>query len=355
MRARSAGGGEPRSDLSALDLVPEGVVVLDRAGVVRHVNARAGSLLGLTGAAVGRKLSEALVLVDSSGVDVTPCFLPTHPQGPAAGLADRLPERLVQLVGHARERPLSVAGRLLDDGGVVLTFRHAGRRERLDAARSDLVATVSHEIRSPLTSVKGFTRTLLKKWDRFSDEQKRQMLETVNSDADRVTRLLNELLDVSRIDAGRVEVHRQLVDVEALIERVVERARHLHERRTVTLDVERGIPRLLLDPDKVDRVVTNLVDNALRYSTDGPVTVSASIRHGELEIAVVDRGVGIAADQLPHVFGKFSRGRNARRSGTGLGLYITRGLVVAHGGRVEVESALGEGSAFRVLLPLPDR
>ncbi|MGH3441530.1 MAG: ATP-binding protein [Nitriliruptorales bacterium] len=345
---------ETVSELRALDLVPEGVVLLDGTGTVRHVNARARSLLGIGDAAFGRALPDVLVLVDTSGGDVAISLLADQPEGPVRGIAERIPERIVRVVGAHGERTLSVAGQLLEDGWIALTFRHAGRRERVDAARSDLVATVSHEIRSPLTSVKGFTRTLLQKWERFSDEQKRQMLETVNADADRVTRLLNELLDVSRIDAGRVELHRQLVDVEGLLDRVVERAQHLDEGRTVKLEVEQGMPRLLLDPDKMDRVVTNLVDNALRYSTEGPVTVSTRVRDSRLEISVSDHGVGIAADQLAHIFGKFSRGRDTRRSGTGLGLYITRGLVLAHRGEVEVESTPGEGSTFRVLLPLPE-
>ncbi len=219
---------------------------------------------------------------------------------------------------------------------------------------SDLVATVSHEIRSPLTSVKGFTRTMLSKWDRFSDEQKRTMLETVNEDADRVTRLLTELLDVSRIDAGRVQLHRSSIDVGALVERVVDRARHRPEglQRTITSTLDDAVPRIHADPDKVEQMVTNLVDNALKYAPDGAVTVRL-VRDGrDVELTVSDEGAGIPAEQRRFIFEKFGRGRGQRRAGTGLGLYITRGLARAHGGQVWCDSDDGEGATFHVRLPI---
>ncbi|MDX1622349.1 MAG: HAMP domain-containing sensor histidine kinase [Nitriliruptorales bacterium] len=235
----------------------------------------------------------------------------------------------------------------------VLTFRNAGRRERIDRARSDLVATVSHEIRSPLTSVKGFTRTMLTKWERFSDEQKRTMLETINLDADRVTRLLKELLDVSRIDAGRVELHREMIDVGPLAKNVVEKAQHRPDGtgRSITVSVATDLPAVYADPDKIEQVLTNLVENALKYAPDSPVEVGAEEDGDDVHLWVSDRGPGISPDQLRRVFEKFGRGRENRRSGTGLGLYITRGLVTAHGGRIWADSTEGEGSTFHVVLP----
>lgn len=166
---------------AVLDTLPEAVVIV-RDGRVVLVNDRAGTLLGLGPAAVGAKAEVVLALRDVTGA---PCPLWTW--RPTVG--DRLSERVLRLPVHGRLRAIAVAGRWSDDE-VVLTARSAGRRERLDAVRGDVVATVSHEIRSPLTTVKGFTRTLLLKWDRFSDEQKRAMLETIDADADRVTRLL---------------------------------------------------------------------------------------------------------------------------------------------------------------------
>ena len=339
----SAAAGE----FAALDLLPEAVVIVDATGRVAHVNERARGLLALSPAARGRALGEVIDLRDESGTPCIECLTP------AGDVADRLAERLFQVeLPDGRQRPVAVAGRLLDDGRRVLTFRHAGRRVRVDAQRSDLVATVSHEIRSPLTSVKGFTRTLLARWDRFSDEQKRQMLMTINEDADRVTRLLTELLDVSRIDAGRVQLQRVVLDVRRVVQRVVDKAQHVQDEDPLVLvELPDEVGSVYADADKLEQVLTNLVENALHYAPGAPIRVA--VRDGDegIEISVADGGAGIPADQLRSIFGKFSRGRGTKRAGTGLGLYITKGLVEAHGGRVWAESTPGEGATFHVVLP----
>ncbi len=337
-------------DLEALALVPEGVVVLDAVGAIVHATPRAVSLLSLPDDAEGQPLSKVVDLVDDTGALCTDELMGCERD------VDRMAERTlkVRLAGE-RHRAVSVAGSYLDDGRTILTFRHAGRRERNDAARSDVVATVSHEIRSPLTSVKGFTRTLLAKWDRFNDEQKRTMLETINADADRVTRLLTELLDVSRIDAGRVQLRRQLVDVGALAADVVEKAGHrpYGTDRDIVVDVQSATSHVIGDPDKLEQVITNLVENALHYAPESQVRVIVMANETHVEIAVADDGPGIAADQARRIFEKFGRGRDVRRAGTGLGLFITRGLARAHGGEVHLESEVGEGATFTVRLPKP--
>ena len=334
--------------LEALDLVPEAVVVLDDERAVVAVNERARTLLGLGAEHIGMPIGKALRVLDDTDQSCGDGFVPAR-----NAMVDRLAERTYTVDVDGRRRPVAMSGRWKDDG-IVLTFRHAGRRERVDMAASDLVATVSHEIRSPLTSVKGFTRTMLSKWDRFSDEQKRTMLETINEDADRVTRLLTELLDVSRIDAGRVQLHRSIIDVTGLVERVVDRARHRPEgrRRTVTATLADDVPRIHADPDKIEQIATNLLDNALKYAPEGEVAVDLRRVGDEVELTVADHGPGIPLEQQRFIFEKFGRGRGQRRAGTGLGLYITRGLVRAHGGQVWCESTDGDGATFHVRLPV---
>jgi signal transduction histidine kinase len=331
---------------AALDLVPEAVVVLDQHDVVAHVNDRARALLGLDDGALGQPLDKVVELRDDLGE-------PYRGWIPRRGVADRLGEQIARVaLPDGRERPVAVAGRYVD-GGVVLTFRSAGRRQRIDAVRSDLVATVSHEIRSPLTSVKGFTSTLLRKWDKFSDAQKHVMLEAVNHDADRVTRLLGELLDVSRIDAGRVQLHRELVDVGAVVTGLIERYRHRDEGvgRDLTVTVADGLSRVYADPDKLLQMVSNVVENALLYAPDSEVRIAVTpSRDAGVVITVADDGPGVAWDQTRRIFEKFGRGRDQRRAGTGLGLFITRGLVHAHGGRVWCESPPGSGATFHIEL-----
>lgn len=331
-----------------LDLVPEAVVVLDVDDRVVDLNDRARPLLGLGPQSLGKPVAELVDVFDEAR---EPC---AGGLAPPRAKVDRLAETVLRVrLSDGRLRTVTRTGRFLDDGRVVLSFRHAGRREIADRKRSDLVATVSHEIRSPLTSVKGFTRTLLTKWERFSDEQKRTMLETINVDADRVTRLLGELLDVSRIDAGRVQMHRRMVDLAAIVDTVVDRVEHRPEGtgRRIDVALPGDLPDIYADPDKIEQIITNLVDNALKYNPASVVRVRGEVRDDEVELRVEDDGAGIPPDQLRAVFTKFFRVKGNRVHGTGLGLYITKGLVQAHNGRVWAESTEGEGTTFHVVFP----
>ena len=208
---------------------------------------------------------------------------------------------------------------------------------------------MAHELRSPLTSVKGFTATLLAKWDRFNDDQKRLMLETVNADADRVTRLITELLDIARIDSGRLTVRRQVVDIgRAVTRHVAGLVAAGHDEQRFDLDLRDDIPEMWVDADKLDQVLANLLENAVRHGS-GRVTVVAEPHGDGVAVTVMDDGDGIPDEIQERVFTRFWR--SGRRGGTGLGLYIVRGLVEAHGGRIEVGNAPGGGARFRFVLP----
>ena len=338
-------------DKTAYDDLPDGVVVAGPAGTVLALNPAAARLLGTTpDAAVGRDYRDVLPLRDDQGRDWWVC---TDPYG---GLPSRTrqPEVALHLAAPDGGRDLLVTAsyvRGADRGleRLVVALRDRAARDRLERSRADLVSTVAHELRSPLTSVKGFTATLLAKWDRFNDAQKRLMLETVNADADRVTRLLTELLDVSRIDAGRLEVRKQVVDIPAAVRKAVngQVAGGEPEDRFV-VDVRGELPEVWVDPDKLDQVVGNLVENALRHGA-GQISVSVSPYADGVEVVVSDEGEGIPEETAARVFTRFWRG--SRRGGTGLGLYIVKGLVEAHGGSVEVRRAPSGGAAFRFVLP----
>ena len=335
---------------SAYDDLPDGVLVADASGLVAALNPVGCRLLHVRAEDVlGADYREVLPLVDENGRDWWAC---TDPYG---GLTSRTrqPERRLLLPDA---RPLLVTAsyvrapdRRLER--LVVALRDDRGRERIDRSRADLVSTVAHELRSPLTSVKGFTATLLARWDRFGDEQKKVMLQTVNEDADRVTRLLTDLLDVSRIDAGRLEMRRQVVDVPAAVRRAVAgRTAGGESPDRFVVRVAAALPEIWADPDKIDQVVGNLVENALRHGA-GTVTVVV-VPDGEgdgVEVVVSDEGEGIPEEIAERIFTRFWRGN--RDTGTGLGLYIVRGLVEAHGGRVEVRRAPGGGAAFRFVLP----
>ena len=335
-------------DKTAYDDLPDGVLVADDSGRVVAVNPAAERILALTAdSSIGRDYREVLPLTDDQGRDWWAC---TEPYG---GLLTRTrqPERTLQLPG-GRE-VLVTAAYVRDEerrlARLVVSFRDNSARERLELSRGNLVSTVAHELRSPLTSVKGFTATLLAKWDRFNDEQKKLMLTTVNADADRVTRLITELLDVSRIDAGRLELRRQVVDLPAAVAKAVAgrvASGEAPERFVVTTTAL--LPEIWADPDKIDQVIGNLVENAVRHG-DGTVTVTLGPFDGGVEVTVADEGEGVPDAVASRVFTRFWRGNKGR--GTGLGLDIVKGLVEAHGGSVEVGSASGGGARFRFVLP----
>ncbi|MFG2363179.1 ATP-binding protein [Streptomyces mirabilis] len=354
-------GSEPGDELGIdPDDLPDGLVIADENGRVIRFNAAAARITAVpAAAALGRHLESALPLEDLEG---RRWWQLTDPYG---GLAIRVgqPERNLLLPGgrevlvtarYVRTAPTGPVRR------VVVSLRDTEARRRTERSHAELIATVAHELRSPLTSVKGFTATLLAKWERFTDDQKKLMLETVDADANRVTRLIAELLDISRIDSGRLEVRRQPVDIGAAV------GRHIQAYVTsgqpadrFLLRIEQPLPPLWADPDKIDQVLSNLLENAVRHG-EGTVTIdvtpSASPREREdgenaaTSVTVSDEGTGIPEESMNRVFTRFWRG--SKRGGTGLGLYIVKGIVEAHGGTITVGRAPGGGAEFRFTLPV---
>lgn len=346
------------------DELPDGLMVADGLGTVTVFNRAAQRLTGLgEGYALGRDFRDVLPLRDEDGRD---WWKHCDPFG-GLRIRTRQTERALQLPGGRELLVTAAFVREPPRGGdvvrVVVSFRDASHRQRQERSRADLVSTVAHELRSPLTSVKGFTATLLGKWGRFTDDQKRVMLETVNADADRVTRLITELLDVSRIESGRLEIRRQVVDIVAAADKVVAgRVAAGEPKRRFRLDVRGELPEMWLDPDKIEQIISNLVENAVRHG-DGTVTVVVEPVPGDaggvapaegVAVSVCDEGEGIAPEAASRVFRQFWRGQ--RRTGTGLGLFIVKGLVEAHGGTITVRRAPAGGAEFRFTVPagVPD-
>ncbi|SDI39353.1 hypothetical protein SAMN05421505_14812 [Sinosporangium album] len=335
-----------------VDDLPDGLLVVDARGRVQTVNRAAARLTGVPWErAAGRDIRDVFPFRDAEGRDWWKCL------DVSGGLRTRtrVAERPVHLPGG---QELMVAARLVrspERGGdvvrVAITLRDGGARARLERSRADLVSTVAHELRSPLTSVKGFTATLLAKWGRFTDDQKRIMLETVNADADRVTRLITELLDVSRIESGRLEIHRQVVDIPARARKVIAgRVAAGDAEDRFRLEIRGELPETWLDQDKVDQILANLVENAVRHGR-GTVTIVVEPNEQGVTVSVRDQGEGIAPELSTRVFRQFWRGNGRRRGGTGLGLFIVKGLVEAHGGDIVVQRAPEGGAEFRFTVP----
>lgn len=331
--------GGPNPHELDLDELPDGLLVVDECGKVAVCNSEASRLLGIE---IGELTGVALAEV--------PGFPELHHLAGA-------PTRTLTRPGN---RPLLVRTRAVrpetgsNDGFerlVVLLREDDSHNSGSDGMPSaDLIAIVAHELRSPLTSVRGFTSSLLAKWERFSDDQRRLMLETVAYDADRLSRLITELLDVARIETGRLDVRPEPVDPAEVVKAQIHRlsvASHAQER--LVLRAIEPLPRVWIDPDKFERIVANLVENALHHGA-GTVAISLTLSDGGFALLVDDDGAGVPPERREQVFRRFWRGSS--RAGTGLGLYIVRGLVDAHGGTVRIESSPTGGARFCVELPI---
>ena len=341
------------------DELPDGVVVADGDGRVVVFNRAAQRITGhCAQRALGRPLDEALPLVDLEGRCWWAC---TDPYG---GLAIRTGQPETRLLLPDGRDVLVTARYVRPRGGpvsrVVVGLRDTSARARVERRHADLIATVAHELRSPLTSVKGFTATLLAKWERFTDDQRKLMLETVDADADRVTRLIAELLDIARIDSGRLKLGCYPVDLTELTQDQIAGMTAAGEPAERFEVQAARLPLVWADPDKLRQVVANLLENAVRHG-EGRITVSFedvpadedAERKGEsprmIAMTVDDEGPGIPEAMLGRVFTRFWRGN--RRGGTGLGLYIVKGIVEAHGGTITVGRAPGGGARFRFTMP----
>jgi PAS domain S-box-containing protein len=343
-----------------IDLLPDAVFRLDGERRVLAVNRAAVDLTGYPAEhLVGRPAAEVLQCRTADGQALLDAGW--HPSARLRSVRG-LPEHQVRLrAADGTDVLVSVTGTYQRDGagrltGAIVAARDGSRRPAGPAQGMEVISTVSHELRSPLTSVRGYTSLLLNRWDRLADDQKRAMLEQVNHDAGRVTRLVTELLDISRLESGRLHLRRQLVDLPALVAGVVEKVRMMEPELDADVAFPAGFPDVYADPDKVEQVLTNLVENAAKYGSPKGMRIVGEEANGQVAVAVADKGEGIPESDLRRVFSKFFRRAETRPTGSGLGLWISRGLVEAHGGSLVVDSEVGRGSTFRFTLPtgVPD-
>lgn len=216
---------------------------------------------------------------------------------------------------------------------------------------AEMISKIAHELRSPLTSVKGFSSTLIRRWDRFTDEQKFQFVETIHADAERMGRIVSEVLDLARLETGRLELHQQNVDLAAIATQAAGHHAALPGSDRVEVRIAEGL-RAYADPERLGHVLGNLIENAIKFSDEGAIVIDGTSANDRVSVTVADKGVGIETDRLGDVFsGPGPSGQKATPSGTGLGLYLSKRLMEAHGGSIEVQSSSGEGSTFTIVLP----
>jgi two-component system phosphate regulon sensor histidine kinase PhoR len=267
----------------------------------------------------------------------------------------------VLLAGFGRECPVSATAAPIrrNDGtmtGIVMVLHDVSQQREIDRMKSDFISSVSHELRTPLTSIKAYAETMLQ--DRnMTEETKLEFLGVINEESDRLTNLINGILEISRIESGTIEIIRAPVNAASVISRAVANLEHLAGKKKIRLEtgIAEQLPELLGDENKIYSMLTNLVNNAIKFTPEnGHVTVTAQMCNNELVIKVTDNGMGIPKEDLSKIFSRFYRVYRPGKQiqGTGLGLAIVKEIVIRHDGRIEVESEINKGSTFAVYLPI---
>lgn len=349
---------------AVLDAVSEAVVLVAPDRRLVSVNRRFRELFGLADADVlGRRFSDLGDEVDRIFAD------PAAFRARLDGTIQDPDSSFTGLVGQRRpfQRELELfstpvrntAGEHL---GRLYTFRDVTREREVDRMKSEFVSLVSHELRTPLTSIKGYIDLMLEEGigDGATATEVEEYLGIIKTNADRLMNLINDLLDISRMEAGRVELKRRRVDLHEAVRGVASALRPQIDARNqrLAIDLEPGELPMWGDPDRIAQILTNLLSNAYKYTPDGgQITVRVRRLDGWVQTDVADTGIGLSPEDESRLFERFFRSGNeaARRAGgTGLGLAITKSLVELHGGQIKVTSAPGKGSTFSFTLPIAE-
>jgi|Deesub1362A_J573_1020465.scaffolds.fasta_scaffold00684_15 PAS domain S-box-containing protein len=249
----------------------------------------------------------------------------------------------------------SEEGRIM---GNVLTLHDLSQEKRVAKMKSDFVSTVSHELRTPLTAILGFGKTLLREDVSFSEEERREFVETIVREGERLSRLIEDMLDLSRIEAGRIEFNIKPLDPVPIVKRVVKSLKATTNKHKFAISISKDLPRVLADEDRLEQVFLNLIGNAVKYSPEGgKVKISAYAKTKAVEFCVADEGIGMTEEEVREVFKPFFRtGESQKRMirGTGLGLPVTKGFIEGMGGKIWVESEKGKGTKFYFEIPRGD-
>ena len=323
----------------------DGVVAVDRSGLITFTNAAAEALFGVTRAeAVGKPFLH---------------IVRDHELNELASRCAALGERGLRVIAYGPEQRWLQASAVPIEGGGdwagLIILHDLSEVRRLDTVRRDFITNVSHELRTPLAGIKASAETL-KEGALRDPEAAAEFVRHIENETDRLAQMVEELLELSRIESGAAPLRMDVVLVASLLERCVQRFAPQAERAGLNLGAEVVDGEKLAvrgDEDRLDQALGNLLHNAIKFTpAGGQVTVTAAAQDGEVAIAVRDTGIGISADDQTRIFERFYKAAEARgRPGSGLGLAIVKHIVQAHGGRATVESRPGQGSTFTVVLP----
>ena len=326
----------------------EGVMVVNSKGEILLMNQTLKDFLCIKEESGGKRPLEVIRNIEIQ--EITDKVLKLHKGVESCEISVLIPEEKILLV-HAA--PVLREGK---SEGAVLVFHDITNLRQLEKIRQDFVANVSHELRTPISSIKGYTETLLD--GALEDkENAKDFLKIIHSDSDRLAKVINDLLDLSKIESGKLNLVLKPRAVEGAIRRVVSglETRAKTKSLTINIDISKDIANITADESRITQVLLNLVDNAIKYTNkQGKIIVSAIEQDAFVRIDVSDTGIGIPEKDLPRLFERFYRVDKARSrelGGTGLGLSIVKHIVSAHHGEVSVQSVLGQGSTFSFTIP----
>lgn len=333
----------------------DGFVVLDEKGKIANLNAAAESILNISEKEALGKSPTELPLSEE--------FLDLFSRGELLTAEDRRTERELMTESDGEGLCLKVIARPIYDRrhsllGHLVVMRDVTVEKRIDQMKSDFISMVSHELRTPLTSIKGYVDLILEGDVGEINDMQREFLEIVKQNGDRLVGLINDLLDLSRIESGRVQLRKDPVDLDKAIEHAIDTAKTLAEEKGQMLSITKPdrLPIIIGDADRITQILVNLLSNAVKFTPNGgSIELRADADDRLVTISVSDTGIGISPTDQAKLFDKFFRVDNSLTrevGGTGLGLSIVKTLVEAHGGQIWVESELGKGSTFAFSLPV---
>jgi len=344
---------EANKNQAILEGIADGVIVFGNEGKAVVANPAIGHLLGKDGGDfLGRDIAELMA------GDVAPAD-----QQMVDGLLRETDSYRSSVKFEWADKTLSVSFAPVYDmrgavTGTVAVFRDFTREAEVARMKSDFVSIVSHELRTPLTAIKGYLELILMGAAGPVSKQQASFLEIARANTERLHILVSDLLDLSRIESGKVELEVKVVSIPQLVDQVTTTLQKEFADRgmTLTIDVPGDLPEIFGDPGRITQILTNLLSNAYKYTREGGATVRARVEDSFLRIDVIDTGVGISAQDQALLFTRFFRAEDdlvRQQTGTGLGLNITKSLVELHGGEIRVASEPGKGSTFSFTLPLP--
>ena len=335
--------------LQTFESLSAGLVLVSAEGKISQMNASARAIFSTGPESLGKTYTEIIT---------QPVFQEVFEAARQGEEATRA-ELHVAITGVERTYQVQAALVRSDEGkelGVVAIFNDITEIKNIERMKSSFVAMASHELRTPLTAIKGFVSTLIQDQG-FSADERQEFYMIIDQECDRLTRLINDLLNTARIESGQsLQPNYTTVNFRALLDKVVMIQKQATHRHNLLLDVSGELPTIVGDEDKLDQVLTNLLNNAIKYSPNGgDITVHAKVDGQEILVGVEDQGMGIPPDHLQRVFERFHRVHNEDNRkiyGTGLGLYLVKHLVESvHMGKIWVESEVGKGSTFWFRVP----